>query len=86
MQQRERKTPFAHLLQFIHTDSLSLSLTYIKNNTSNEKLKLKWTSAVWMFVCSMPVRAGAFQKRSYLKTLKEYTVTHEPTDTSPTKT
>lgn len=29
---------------------------------------------------------GVFQKRSYLKTLKEYTVTHEPTDTSPTKT
>lgn len=39
--------------------SLSFSLTYIKNNTFNEKLKLKWTSAVWMFVCSMPVRAGA---------------------------
>lgn len=80
---RERKNDFCTLythiliLQFKHTYTLSLSthtqIQCIQRKTAlvKKRLKHKWTSAVLMFVYSMPVLIGACsQKRSYLKTLK----------------
>lgn len=88
MQQRERKTTFAHL-QFLHTDSLSLPLSLLHTlKTTHSKRNSSDTNGLLQFGCLCAAclfEPGVFQKLSYLKTFKEYTVTHKPTDTSPTK-